>query len=462
VRASAPGYAVREARAFARGEAVDFGLVALDRPRTLELRLAVEGPIDFAQAYAHGTKDTVLPVQGFDASGVTRFENISAGMHHVALEGIPQATWAILRLDLQSGRAWSFTHKLNGRRRLVVDVTGSSEDVPSIVGLGVSFVSAGGVPTELGVPFEPDRPLMLEGIDADSAFVTVLGPVRIKASTVAELRGDELQGRLDLGEEPFRLFVVDPAGSPVQGALVRVSDSLSTALNLAATTDAGGACLFTGIPRRTVLVSLEHESRGRLLERPIDGRQEEVTLVLAGDARLHLVALDGEVPIAGVCAQARVTSIGPRWSLLSHSDSSGRVLADNLSEGTYFVALDHPECWPVTVECRASNPPELQHVQVRRLGSLSLSLRTADGAPVPGRGIGLHSLEFDADVAVWIQEGRVPSKGGLVSDAKGEIRIQGLPRGAYRYRLGTTEGETLEGLCEVLPGTQVSVPLVGL
>jgi hypothetical protein len=460
VLVSAPGYAESEARATAFEGVVDFGRIPLDRPRVVELRLTSESPVDFTQAFGHGTKDTVLSTFGFDAGGVARIEGLNAGFHHVGLEGIPQATWAILAFDLKRGRTWKYSHKLNGRRRLTVDVTGSSEDSASIVGLGVSFVSPDGVRTQLGVPFEPGQTLSLEGIDADSACVAVLGPVKVKASTLAVLRGEELYGRLDLGEEPFHLRVVDHAGAPLQGVLVAVSDTLPTALNLQTTTDSEGSCVFTGLPKRTILVSLEHEAHGRLLEQPIDASQREAMLVLTAGAGLRLQTLDGEAPIAGVRAQARVTSIGPRWSLLAHSDASGHLQADGLGAGRILVALDHPECWPVTVECRASNPAQPQRVQIRRLGALSLALRTPDGVAVPGRSLRLHSVEFDADVASWIQEGRVASKGGLVSDAKGEIRVQELPRGPYRYRLATSVGETLEGLCEVLPGTQVSVPIV--
>ena len=460
VRVSAEGFALREARAFAREGTVDFGRITLDRPRHLTLQLVAEEPFDFTRVSATGADDHPLPRKSFDAGGFVRFEGINDGARLVKLEGSPQAPWIFLRLDLEPRKEWSYTHRVSGRRRLNVEVVGSSDDVPSIVGLSISYQAPRGVLTEMGIPFRLDGSTSIVGIDADSAQVEVMGPVKVQASVLAELRGDELHARLDLGEEPFRLRVVDSGGAPIPGTLVRLTDSLPTAFYLVATTDETGAFLFTGVPRRAVLVSLEHESRGRLFGARIDGAAGAAEVVLSSEASLHLGALDGDVPIVGVLARAQVSSLGPRWSVLGYSDDAGRVLAEQMGAGVYTVSLNHAECWPVTVECRASIPPELQRVQIRRLGSLGFTLSTPEGAVVRGLRLELHSIEFDTDVANWIQEKRVSSRSGLVSDAQGEIRVHGLPRGSYRYRVATSQGETVEGLCEVPPGALASVPII--
>jgi len=460
VRVQAEGYALREARAFALDGAVDFGRILLDRARPLELQLVADGPFDFTRLSAVGTDNTPLPRRRFDGSGLVRFPDASAGTRFLEIEGSPQATWVSLRLELEAQKPWRFQHRVSGRRRLVVEVVGDSAEVASIVGLSVSYVSGGGVHTELGLPLQLEEDIVIEGIDADSACVSVMGPVRVNASTLSELRGDQLFARLDLAAEPFVLRVVDPAGAPVPGVLVRVSDSQPSALYLVGTTDPEGACLFTGIPARTVLVSLEHESLGRLLGAPIDGAAQAAELVLGSEAGLHLVVADGAMPIPGVEARALVSSIGSRWSLLGYSDEAGRVRAGPLGEGRYTVSLAHAECWPVSLEVEARADPPPHAVQIRRRGSLALVLVNPEGVFLGGRPLELLSEEFETDVARWIEEGRVTSRIGLVSDAAGEIRIERLPRGPYLYRLPTSSGEVLEGRCEVQAGELARVVVI--
>ncbi|HEX6882308.1 MAG TPA: hypothetical protein VF530_02945 [Planctomycetota bacterium] len=460
VRVQAEGYAPREARAFALDGAVDFGRIVIDRPRPLELRLVADGPFDFTGLSAVGTDNTPLPRCRFDASGLVRFPDASAGTRFLEIEGSPQATWVSLRLGLEALKPWRFQHRVTGRRRLVVEVAGDSAEMASIVGLSVSYVSGEGVHTELGLPLQLEEDIVIDGIDADSVCVAVMGPVRVNASTLSELRGDQLFARLDLEAEPFVLRVVDPAGDPAPGVLVRVSDSLPSALYLVGTTDPEGVCLFTGIPARRVLVSLEHESLGRLLGAPIDGAGHAAELVLGSEAGLQLVVADGALPIPGVEARALVSAIGSRWSLLGYSDDAGCVRAGPLGEGRYTVSLVHPECWPVTFEVEARLDPPPHPVQVRRRGSLALVLVSPEGAFLGGRPLELVSQEFETDVAQWIVEGRVASTTGLVSNAAGELRIERLPRGPYRYRLLTSAGEVLEGRCEVPAGELARIVVV--
>jgi hypothetical protein len=101
-RILADGYAEREARAFSLGDRVDFGRIALERPRALSIRLEANAPFDFTRVSARGAEDTPLPKREFDASGFVRFENAEPGLRFVELEGSPQAAWIFLRL-----RSWA-------------------------------------------------------------------------------------------------------------------------------------------------------------------------------------------------------------------------------------------------------------------------------------------------------------------------------------------------------------------
>jgi hypothetical protein len=458
VRVRAEGYVVRDRRASSRDGRVDFGRITLDRLRALDLRLLADSPHDFTAITAAGIGSTAWRRRSFDGEGRLRFDEASAGIHFVALEGTPQATTVVLRLDLRPGRAWSYTHKIAGTRRLSMEIVGETdESTSSLLGLSISYPSPEGAHTELALPFQSQGIVTVDGIDADSAQVSVMGPLRTQTGALATLRGEELYARLDLGGVPFLLRVVDPSGAPVSGALVRLADSQPSAFYSVASADQDGVCLLRGLPERTLIVSVEHETRGRITGVPIDGGAGEAEVVLASDAALELVIRDGTEPLAGVDVNVLITSIGPRWTLLGMSDSEGRVSAGQLAEASYRVATEHPDCWPTTVEARAARDPLPAEVQVRRRGSLSFEVRNASGSPMVGGLIELVSEEFDAMVEAWLEEGLV--SGSLACDPAGRARVERLPRGRYSWRVLASDGERLSGTCEVLPGRLVHVPV---
>lgn len=463
IRVQADGFAERDVPAFSRGpEDVDFGRIGLDRRQLLTIQLVTdEGPVSIAGMTAQGSDGTLLPRKPFDASGVARFEDVDPGTRFLLLEGAVQPSWTFLRLHLERGRKWSFTHKVAGRRRLHVEVTGENEQRPSYRGLAVTYVNRDGVTTESGVPFPVGGGMSLDGIDADSALVTIIGATsQLPLFAVADLEGEDLHARLDLEGRPLVLRVVDREGVPIPGVAVRLGDAGPAAYFILGATDGGGRCEFRGLAGRQLLVSLDHESRGRRIGIPVDGGAGEVELVLSATGRLDLRIRDGAEPIAGVQAKALVTPVGPRWNYFGTSDEEGAILVSDLGEGSYRVLTEHPECWPAAANVTATASPAACEIQVRRRGGLVLQVRTPDGFPVRALPVELVSEEFGADVGAWIDEGTVTSRAGLVSDAKGEIRIERLPRGPYRYRVRTPAGEERVGRGEVLAGKLVSLPIV--
>lgn len=461
VRIVAPGYAEREVHGTASdSDRIDFGRIPLYRAQSLKLRLVSEGPIDFTAVTAEGGLGTFLPRNSFNRDGIVRFDGVSAGTRYVMLEGTPQATWIFLRLELEHGKDWSFSHKVSGRRRLTAEIVGESEERSSFKGLAILFVNRDGVEEQWGLPVPSDGFVSVEGVDADSAMVAIMGPLRTLTATLAVLEGDELHARLDLAGRALLLRVVDKEGAPVPGADVRLYDSGVSSLLYNSTTDSEGTCRFRGLPERSLLATVEHETRGRCIGVPVDGAAEAAEVVLSNVAGLDLRLLDGVVPLPGVQAKALITPIGPRWSMLGSSNEQGRVLATDLTEGVYHITTDHPDCWPTTIDASATPDPSPMAVQVRRRGSLVLQPRNPDGLPLSSCAIELTSIEFDADVASWLEEGLVSSRTGLVSDLGGEIRIERLPRGPYHWAVATSDGGKLEGTCEVLPGKLVQVPMV--
>jgi hypothetical protein len=116
--------------------------------------------------------------------------------------------------------------------------------------------------------------------------------------------------------------------------------------------------------------------------------------------------------------------------------------------------------WPITFETQAKEEPLASEVQIRRLGALAIYLRAANGLPVSGQEVRLHSMDLDGDVGAWIAEGRVKAPHGLTSDQRGEITIEGLPHGHYRWFVATA-GPTLQGEANV-PALAVSELTIAL
>jgi hypothetical protein len=134
-------------------------------------------------------------------------------------------------------------------------------------------------------------------------------------------------------------------------------------------------------------------------------------------------------------------------------------LVDDLSAGKYQDSLEHPDCWPRTIEITATTPPAPFEVQVRRRGSLVFDVRNADGLPVVDAPIELTCLEFATRVSLWVEQGLVVAPASLLTDPQGLLRIEGLPRGSYHWAMATRGGGRLQGICEVLPGRLVHVPV---
>jgi len=130
----------------------------------------------------------------------------------------------------------------------------------------------------------------------------------------------------------------------------------------------------------------------------------------------------------------------------------GNVRIPHLAPGDYRVLVDHPGIWrteqPITVTASTTSFT----VQLRRLGSARIRVRSGVGNAVEGVGIDLIDVATGARVTDWIQSGEVPGPQGVLrTDAGGTLVIHGLPRGNYRCLLTTASGETSERTLEVPP-----------
>jgi hypothetical protein len=184
---------------------------------------------------------------------------------------------------------------------------------------------------------------------------------------------------------------------------------------------------------------------------PIDGSLDEVEFVLEARATIELRLLDGEVPLEGVALRLE-TAAGVTLGDAQPTDPDGRVRFGPFGKGRYRFSCLREDCWPGFVEVDVADEEEIaRDIQVRQLADMELELRDREGRPAAGVPVELRSIEFGADVARWIEDGKVRAPGGLVTGADGRLRLQGLPRGAYSWTIRGAEGP-VAGAFELAPG----------
>ncbi len=461
IRVRARDHAERFVSAVARiGEDLHLGQITLAKPQVLEVHLLSDGPLDFTVFEAHSIVRTKLPRRHFDSSGLVRYEGVNPGGFILQILR-PDGPWVNLVLDLEPGEEWRFAHKVSGSRKVTIEIVPEEgKTLAGYRGMLLAYVSSSGVTTEWGISIPPDGIRTVEGIDANSVEVSVLDAQLVTtASAQASFEGkEELYLRVELGGEPFSVHVVDEEGVGIPGVSVQMTDP-TTPFYRHGTTGADGVCELRGVPQREVLLHLD-SPRGRRYGIGVDGGAGSCEVILSSKARIELLLRDGDQPISLVTARFSDTTEQYRFSVLGTSDERGRILGSGLSEGHYHILADHPDCWPVTIDVEASPDASPVDVQIRRLGGVHFEVRTARGLPVAGQEITLTSTEFKTDVGTWIEEERVSAEQGLVSGLDGEIRIERLPHGSYRWALSTPEGELLEGTVEVPAGDVLRFPLV--
>ncbi len=463
LKARAPGYADLLVTAFARAdEALDLGTIALRRPQELELQLTTTGgvSVDFSPYQSTFIGDSSLPTGRADSTGLIRLEDVQAGRRYLAIQR-PDGPLRRLTLDLRPGEPWRFTHRVSGSRRLTVELLTDEANEPAKLGaLYVHYTSTDGIGTLLGADIPGDGVVFLDGIDSESVTAEVRdSDSKPLANAQGSFEGrDDLHLTLQLSGEPFRVLVIDEEGQSIPGVLVRIIDSQPTSLTLTGTTDADGVCDLRGVPRRGVFVDLSHASRGSRFGIPCDGGAGEVELELTARGRLELEFLDGDAPVVGVTCRL-LSAHDLAAAAASTSQPDGRVRWEGLTPGRYRISAYHPECWPVVVEVEAKEKEQTVPVQIRHLGGVIFEVRNRDGLPVVGQAIGMLSLEFDVDVAEWIEQERVSTETGLVTDSKGQVQVVGVPHGDYRFTCTGSE-EPLDGVLKVPPGDAVQFPIV--
>ncbi len=457
VRFSAPGYSTHWSETFATpGDVIDFGLIALTGRKPLVVRLDSETDIDASQFafWAWGAED--IAMTSFDETGSLTVKDVSAGIYyaHLAREDYPLLNTTVI---LEPGEEWLLQLPVGGTRTLRVEV-GDAASLPPGLWLRVGLPFPGGREIERFAPVPPDGVVEFDGVLPGAFSIELYAAVDGEPIGAAQGRITEqdtvVPVKVSLAAGTHRFRVVDDRGRPVATASISVISEENAPAGAGGETDAKGECSLVGLEPGNYRVAIWHRELGYLHNVSVTlGRDtEKVTeLEFAPDLDLEIQLLDGTEPLPGV--HCRLWDERELYGIPSATtNENGVVKWTPLSEETFLVRISQPGYWPTDAYVTSHAEGTPTPVQVRRLGDLEVELRSVSNLSVSQLAVDLVSLEFGTNVLEWVQGGLVTSSSPVLqADATDLIRIEGLPRGDYRWTVVSAVGEAVGGVATVLP-----------
>ncbi|MBN8469208.1 carboxypeptidase regulatory-like domain-containing protein [Corallococcus exiguus] len=269
-----------------------------------------------------------------------------------------------------------------------------------------SFPSSEGVFAELFAESPAHDGLAYIGTEPREDVVLTLGP------------GMFLQGT-----------VSDESGNPIPGARVETLRSGEDAPERRGktVTDARGHYRLGPLFRRQHLVEARAEHHIDLMKEHEEPGQAEVSLdfTLPRAVSVEGVVVDeADQPLAGLEVQlhpGRAPGSSPYLGAITDytvTDEAGRFLLDAKEAGSAWLDVNDATFIPqrVTVTLPSSN----LRMVLRRGASIAVTVLSAAGAPLR-----------DAQVRLWKRDARGESDHFGVTDARGQVTLQGVPPGRY-------------------------------
>jgi len=460
--ASAPGFQTKRVmREIVTAGTQDLGLIPLLAQQSLEVVLVPDSTEDMGGYSAELLGGLLLPPRDFSAEGILEYVGLDPGSYVLRIHSPDGLSYedvdAVVRSDRKSKLRVPVTS-----RRMSVEVVAENEDhVPEGLTLRLTHRKDGdlrvgdfyGIPADGRVQvFTPEGSVTVEVMEPPD---TRRG---IERCVVRNGVPDVLRVRIGAGPWTFR--VMDEHLNPVPAKFVTVrffdapGDWWTEQIS-----DERGECAFFALPPGPVLVSVGRLPEGIMPSVRVDlGEPGSRPLELTFDpaCMLEVAVRERGAAVPGVALGA-YDARTPDPACDAVSDDQGRASFCRVGKGDWRIRVMHTGFWPdqpvVTVNCAEGAIP----VEVRRLGSIELRLRTRLGAPACDVAADLFSEERGEWVSSWIAAGLVLSPpGGMRSDAKGELRIEGLPNGPFQWRVRTQDGEWVEGVV-VIPASSRAV-----
>ncbi|MBA2670926.1 MAG: hypothetical protein H0U67_11185 [Gemmatimonadetes bacterium] len=462
----AEGYALANGEVAVMGEGVvELGAWALAPAQDLVVRLT--GPAASSPGQLTARLRRTLPAreQRFDANGEAVFTAFPAGQTTVQVI-TPTGMVVEESAYLVAGQPWviEIAVEEQGEDALDVEVIGLEHLEPGLV--LHSF-------TSLGQDRQRERLLFVEGGRASvpgpfgEEVILRLLEDEAKLIVVRHLRRSDLRGSrlvLEIDHEARRFQIVDRQQQPLQDVqvILQILGDRS-GWSCAEITDSAGHVDFLLPPGREFQLHFRFPGGGgigdRRVELPADPN-EVMVVVLQTNAELEVRYEDGGIPIQGIRGLLLAPS-GYRFVFLDRSDLSGWSRSGPIPAGRYTLDALEPGYWPVVLPVEVREGPNLHVIPIRRLGAVVIHVRSFGMPKVPAAAVYLVNAESGESVEQWIAEGKLVSpKGGMVTDANGELRVVAIPNGTYRYRVVAQDGQTAEGELLVPPHSEGKVKIL--
>ena len=456
----ADGYALHRNQTRADEDRFDIGLITLAPRQTLEVTLLGGGASDWTAYQLALEGFDHVDERSFDADGRATVPDLAPGRWHLHVRTSDDHE-LLIRVDLVSGADWRVDVPINSDRKLKVRIEPKAgEELPPNLALRCTFIRPDGKRVDAYSYAHDEGEFDLGYVVGASANLEVRSQTdETLASLHIRLHPGANDVTLPLDGRSLRVRVVDAAKVPIEGVEVVLSEPLiNAAWSTAAISDEEGMAQFGSVVFERVFAAAYHRDHGTRIEVPIDvssAGDKTLEFVLDARASVRVELRDGETPLPGVFV--RLSDSGEEYRAHEGmSDGNARVEAGRLGEGTYQMQVAHPGIWPVVVPVHALREAPDEIVQLRRLGALELVVRNAAGANIVDSEVALRSLEFGIDVGEWLSAGRVSSATQtLRTNGQGVLRVNGLPRGEYRWSIGG-----VEGVVSVPPLASVVVPIV--
>lgn len=447
IRVLAAGWSPAELTAYPQGDGVaELGEVRLTPLQSLSL-FVVTGPDSVVPAGPVFVTDRPeIPTARFGGAGRIDYGPVEAGSYTFRTY-LPDDSELCLLAELRPGGSWTLPFDVSPSTRVAIRVEPADELPPgslvslySAAGDDLWLVRSGALDEQgrAAFPNVPTGPLEVLVTESVARSRVVL------AKRVTAVEGGEQTIVVRLGEGDRSVRVVDGRGRPVAGASVAAYSPADDRLASAQlTTDADGLCELRGLDYDSVELYVAHEELGHRYAVPFRPRaadpDEPFEVVL--DARVDVqVVLTGKRGFVGGLQPSLSDARGLFPLAGAFSDERGQVAWRRLSEGDYFVHLDHPDHWPVWQPFRATEGMGPVMVPTRRRCDFALRVTLA-GLPLARHPVELVYVDANRPAAELLTDERASaSSGSLATDTRGVLALTGFPEGEYRWTVELASG----------------------